>query len=212
MYYNVFESIWVYLNVFIVYSNVFECTYSIFIVYFNVSIMYFNVFQCIWKYLSVFKCILNVFRVHLNVFIVYIGVFQCVYNILQCIYSMFQCISMCLNEFINIVIEFHHHILIGMFLPCTPTYTFVFHSIQWLPSQHAIPLHSFFSMPIPTFIQSILTFHIYTSSHILHSMSSLVARSIAEPKFFFLLWSSNGNFGVFFQKHSQGILRVKKTK
>jgi hypothetical protein len=46
-----------YLNVFIVYLNIFECTYSIFMVYLNVFIIYFNVFQCICKYLNILECI-----------------------------------------------------------------------------------------------------------------------------------------------------------
>jgi hypothetical protein len=33
---------------------------------------------------------------------------------------------MCLNVFIDIVIEFHHHFLIVTFLPCTATFTFFF--------------------------------------------------------------------------------------
>jgi hypothetical protein len=43
-----------YLNVLIVCSNVFECTFSVFMVYFNIVIICFNVFQCVWKYLNVF--------------------------------------------------------------------------------------------------------------------------------------------------------------
>jgi hypothetical protein len=39
------------------YLNVFECTYSILMVYFNAFIIYFNVFQCILKYSSVLECI-----------------------------------------------------------------------------------------------------------------------------------------------------------
>jgi hypothetical protein len=46
----VFESIKMYLNIF-------ECTYSRFMVYFNISIVYLNVFQCIGKYLSLLESI-----------------------------------------------------------------------------------------------------------------------------------------------------------
>jgi hypothetical protein len=49
-----------YLNVFIVYLNIFECTYNIVMVYSNVFIVYLNVFEYIWnvEYIwSVFKCI-----------------------------------------------------------------------------------------------------------------------------------------------------------
>jgi hypothetical protein len=68
-----------YLNVFIVYLNVFECIYSIFMVYFNVFIIYFNVFQCVKKYLNAFINIVigispsysycNVFAMHTYVHI-----------------------------------------------------------------------------------------------------------------------------------------------
>jgi hypothetical protein len=107
---------------------------------------------------------------------------------------------MCLNVFIDIVIEFHHHFLIVTFLPCTPTYTFFFHSIQWLPSQHAIPLRSFSSIPIDPFQLSYNLSLLFTSIHhptfhIPHSMSSLVARSIAEPKF---LSNHFSNYCLFF--------------
>jgi hypothetical protein len=184
MYFNVFESIWVYLNVF-------ECIYNIFIVYFNVSIMYFNVFESIWVYLNVFRVYLNVFFCIQSVFqcismylqyiygvfecmhsvfeciwmyLQYIcGIFQCAYNIFQCIYSLFQCISMCLNVFINIVIEFHHHFLIVTFLPCL--YTMI--SFPTCYTTTFLFFHSRWS--IPTFIQSILTFHVQTSPHIPHS-------------------------------------------
>jgi hypothetical protein len=100
---------------------------------------------------------------------------------------------MCLNVFIDIVIEFHHHFLIVTFLPCTPTYTCFFHFIQWLPSQHAIPLHSFFSIPINPFQLSYNLSLLFTSIHhptfhIPHSMSSLVVRSIAEPNLNFIMF------------------------
>jgi hypothetical protein len=36
-----------YWNVFIIYLNVFDCSYSKFMMYFNVFIIYFNVFQYI---------------------------------------------------------------------------------------------------------------------------------------------------------------------
>jgi hypothetical protein len=92
-------------------------------------------------------------------------------------YSMFQCISMCLNVFINIVIEFHHHTLIVTFLPCTPTYTFVFYSktMTPFPTCYTTTFHFFHAhWSIPTFIQSIFTFHIYTSPHIPHSTFHVV--------------------------------------
>jgi hypothetical protein len=36
-----------YLNVFIVYLNIFQCTYYIVMVFLNVFIMYLNIFKCI---------------------------------------------------------------------------------------------------------------------------------------------------------------------
>jgi hypothetical protein len=100
------------------------------------------------------------------------------------------------NVFIDIIIEFHHHFFIVTFLPCTPTYAFFFHSIQWLPSQHAIPLCSFFSIPVDPFQLSYNLSLFFTSIHhptfhIPHSMSSLVARSIAKPKFYIVKIDSN---------------------
>ena len=76
----------------------------------------------------------------------------------------------------------HLHICFSLYtMTSFPTYyttTFLFFHAHW---------------SIPTFIQSILTFHIYTSPHIPHSMSSLVARSIAEPKLCFIecIWILN---------------------
>jgi hypothetical protein len=91
------------------------------------------------------------------------GVFQCAYNIFQCIYSMFQCISMCLNVFINTVIEFHHHFLIVTFLPCIHIY-FSLYTMASSPTCYTSTfLFSHSGWSIPTFIQSILTFHVHTS-------------------------------------------------
>jgi hypothetical protein len=97
---------------------------------------------------------------------------------------------MCSNVFIVIIIEYHQHFCIVTFLPCTPTYTFFFHSIQWLLSQHAIPLHSFYSILVNPFQLSynlsllFMSIH-HPTFHIPHSMLSLVAWSIAEPMLFF---------------------------
>jgi hypothetical protein len=118
-----------------------------------------------------------------------------------------------LNVFIDIVIEFHHHFLIVTFLPCTPTYTFFFHFIQWLPFQHAIPLHSFFSIPVDPFQLSYNLSLLFTSIHhptfhIPHSMLSLVARSIAEPKFVVGLQSKSNKNNIKLQYHKFGSLSV----
>jgi hypothetical protein len=97
-----------------------------------------------------------------------------------------------LNVFIDIIIEFHHHFLIVTFLPCTPTYTFFFILYNdSLPNMlyHYVPffpfplIHSNFHTIYPYF--SCLYIIPHSTFHIPHSMSTLVARSIAEPKFFF---------------------------
>jgi hypothetical protein len=88
---------------------------------------------------------------------------------------MFQCISMCSNVFINIIIEFHHHILIVTFLPYTPTYAFVFTLYNdSLPNMlyHYIPffpcpsIHSNFHTIYPYFSSLYITphstFHVVT--------------------------------------------------
>jgi hypothetical protein len=135
-----------------------------------------SIFECVWMYL----CYIY-------------GVFQCVYNIFQCIYSMFQCISMCLNVFIDI--------LIGILLSCSHCNVFAMHThihiffslytMTPFPTCSTTTLffvHSHWS--VPTFIQSMKKLHINLYfSHLYitpHSMSSLVVRSIVEPKFFFI--------------------------
>jgi hypothetical protein len=141
-------------------------------------------------YLNVFIVNLKVFEWTYNIFMVY---FQCAYNMFQCIYRMFQCISMYLDVFIDIVIGIspsRSHC--NVFAMRTHIYIF-FHSTQWLPSQHAIPLHFFFPFPLTRSIfhttyekftyQSLLFMFIhYSTFHIPHSMLSLVVRSIVEPK------------------------------
>jgi hypothetical protein len=142
----------------------------------------YGVFECMH---SIFECTYNTCMVYFNVPIIYFNAFIVCFNVFQCVW----------NVFIDIVIEFHHHFLIVTFLPCTPTYTFFFHSIQWLPSQHAIPLRSFFSIPVDPFQLSYNLPLLFTSIHhptfhIPHSMSSLVARSIAEPMFSLVFFSN----------------------
>jgi hypothetical protein len=99
---------------------------------------------------------------------------------------------MCLNVFIDTVIEFHHYFLIVMFLPCTPTYTFFFTLYndslpnmlyQYVPFFPFPLIHSNFHTIYPYFSRLYITPH--STFHIPHSMSSLVARSIAEPKLYF---------------------------
>jgi hypothetical protein len=150
----------------------------------NVFRVCLNVFECIHSVFEYIQCIYNIFMAYLNVCIVYLNVFECTYSIFVVHFN----VSIIYFNALTLELEFHHHILIVTFLPCTPTYTFYFHSIQWLPSQHAIPLHSFFSNPVDPFQLSYNLFLLFTfihhpTFHIPHSMSSLVARSIAKPKF-----------------------------
>jgi hypothetical protein len=139
-------------------------------------------------YLKVFECT----SMYLNVFIVYLNVFECTYKIFMLYFNafivcfdVFHCISMCLSIDIVIgILPSHSHCNVFTM------HTFFFHSTQWLHSQYAILLHYYFPFPLicsnfhtiyeKITYQSLL--HVYTSSHIPHSMSSLVVRSIAEPK------------------------------
>jgi hypothetical protein len=110
-----------YLNVFIVYLNIFQCIYSIFMVYLNICIVYLNVFECTYSISVVY---FNVSIICLNAFIV------------------------CFNVFIDIVIGIlPSHFDCNVFAMHTHLHVF-FHSRQSLPSQHAIPLHSFFTFPL----------------------------------------------------------------
>jgi hypothetical protein len=127
-------------------------------------------------------------------------------------FNVFQCIGKCLNVFINIVIGvspsyFHCNV----FAMCTHVHIhFSLSTMTTFLTCYTTTL--FFSIPINLFqllynlwknYISIFTFHIYIIPHILHSMSSLVVRSIAQPKLCFLhfkskiLWSRrNLHFGT----------------
>jgi hypothetical protein len=99
--------------------------------------------------------------------------------VFECIYRHCNWISPSLSHCNVFAMHTHLHIF--------------FHSIQWLPSQHAIPLRSFFSIPIDPFqlpynLSLFFTSIHHPTFHIPHSMSSLVAQSIAEPKFSFCPW------------------------
>jgi hypothetical protein len=67
-------------------------------------------------------------------------------------------------------LAFHHHIFIITFLSWASTYTFAFHYLQWLPSQHVLPLPFFLSFPLihSNFVQSIKVFHTNSYSSHLH--------------------------------------------
>jgi hypothetical protein len=70
-----------------VYLDIFECTYSIFMVYLNKCIVYLNVFECTY-----------------SIFVVYFNVSIICFNAFIICFNVFQYISMGLNVFINIVI------------------------------------------------------------------------------------------------------------
>jgi hypothetical protein len=85
----VFESILVYLNIylniFIIYLNVYHMYLWYIYGVFDVFIVYLNIFECIWKYLEYISMYLKVFEyiwMYLNVLI---SIFKCTYNLFQCI-------------------------------------------------------------------------------------------------------------------------------
>jgi hypothetical protein len=120
--------------------------------------MYFNGIDMI------LQCIINIFSLYLNVFMVYFNIYQMYFKY---IYSMFQCIWM---NLLTLLLAFHHHILVTMILPYTPTYIHAFHYPQWLPfSTHStITLfHSHWSILI--FIQSIEVLHINSCSSCIYN-------------------------------------------
>jgi hypothetical protein len=128
---------------------------------------------------------------YLNTFIVYMNGLKCIYSIFMVNFNVFQCIWKYLNVFINIVI--------GILPSCSHCNVFAMStdahiyfslskrmtSLTWYTTTLFSPI------PIDLFQLSyklwknyiwILTFHIYITLHISHSMSSLVAQSTAEPK------------------------------
>jgi hypothetical protein len=142
------ECISIYLNVFIIYLNIFQCTYNIFMVYLNVCIVYLNVFECTY----------NIFVVYFNVSIVYFNAFIVWFNVFKCIYQHCNWISPSLSHCNVFAMHTHLHIFFSFYtmtpFPTCYTTTFLFFHFCW---------------SIPTFIQSILTFHNYIPLHIPHS-------------------------------------------
>jgi hypothetical protein len=130
---SIFEYIWMYLNVCIVYL-------------WYIS-MYFNVFQCIWKYLNVFINIV-------------IGVSP----------SYSHCNVFAMRTYIHIYFSLS---TMTTFLACYTTILFSPISIDLFQLSYNLWKNYII----------IFTFHIYITPHIPHSMSSLVAWSIVEPKF-----------------------------
>jgi hypothetical protein len=133
------EYIWMYFNVFIVYLNV--------------SRVYLNVFECMY---NIFVVYFNVPIIYFNAFIVCINVFQCVWMYL--LYQHCNWISRSLSHCNIVAMHTHLHSFFSLYtmtsFPTCYTTRFLFSISFW---------------SIPTFIQSILTFHIYTSPHIPHS-------------------------------------------
>jgi hypothetical protein len=175
MYLKVFEYTWmyleyiyiylnvfiVYLNVFLIYLNIFQCTYNIFMVYLNLCIVYLNVFECTY----------NIFVVYFNVPIIYFNAFiVCLmyFNVFECIYRHYNWISPLLSHCNVFAMYTHLYIFFSLYtmtpFPTCYTTTFLFFHSRWSMSIHHPTFH------IPCF------------------MSSLVAQSIAEPKFQFTLF------------------------
>jgi hypothetical protein len=134
-----------------------------------------NVFECIH---NIFECTYNIFVVYFNMPIIYFNafiVFFMYFNMFECIYQHCNWISPSLSHCNIFAMHTHLQIFFSLytltpFLTCYTTIFLFFH----------------FCWSIPTFIHSVLTFHIYTSPNIPHSMSSLVARSVVEPKLLLL--------------------------
>ena len=130
-----------------------------------------SIFSCIWMYLyyiyGVFQCLFNIFQCIYSMFLMYFNVFECIYwN-----YNWNFTITFSLWRFCHAHPPTHLFSLYTMTpFPTCYTNTFLFFQSHW---------------SVSTFIQSILTFHVYTSIHIPHFMSSLVAQSTMEPKFDF---------------------------
>jgi hypothetical protein len=137
----------VYLNVCIIYLNVFGYIYCIFVVYFNVSIIYFDAF-------------------------------------IVC-FNVFQFISMCLNVFIDIVIgisPLHSHC--NVFAMHTRQYiSFLLYTMTPFSTCYTTTFFFFHSRwSVPTFKQSIITFNVFTSLHILHSTFQVVTGCTEHSK------------------------------
>jgi hypothetical protein len=135
----------------------------------------YNILQCIWVYLNIFECFYSIFESLYNML-----------NVFECTYSIFM---VYFNVFINIMNGIslsHSHC--NVFTKRTHVYIwFSLSTMTPFPTCYTTTLYSpisiyLFQLSYNLWIKyiSILTFHVYTSPHILHSMSSLVA----EPKFF----------------------------
>jgi hypothetical protein len=138
--------------------------------------------------------ILNVFDCTYSIFVVYFNVSIICFNAFIICFNVFQYISMGLNVFINIVIgissshshckvfAMHIHLCIFFFtLYNDSLFNMLYHYIPFFlfplirSNFHTIYMSLFFT-----------TIHHFTF-HIPHSMSSLVARSIVEPKYLYVV-------------------------
>jgi hypothetical protein len=148
----------VYFDVFIRCFTIFQCILIILTIVFDVFQFistYSNIFRCIWVYFNIFQiylqyvydvywCVFSIFQCVLMYLKVYEYLWVCL-NVRECIYDVYQLIYLYL---LTLKLGFHHHILIIQFFSWTPTYTFVFHYLQWLPSQHALLLPTFLQFPL----------------------------------------------------------------
>jgi hypothetical protein len=126
--------------------------------------MYLNVFIVS---LNVFEYTYNIFVVYFNVSIIYFNAFiACIstyFNVFECIYWHCNWISPSHSHCNVFAMHTHLHICFSLYtmtpFPTCYTTTFLFFRAHW---------------SIPTFIKSILTFHVYTSPHIPHSTFHVV--------------------------------------
>jgi hypothetical protein len=101
-------------------------------------------------------------------------------------------------------LEFHQYILILTYLPCPPTYTFFFtlHNDSLLNMLYHYTHYFPFPLTCSSFHTNYKKLHInpyFLQLHIIplstfyisNSMLSLVARSIAEPKLYFIISLNN---------------------
>jgi hypothetical protein len=109
--------------------------------------------------------------IYLKVFIVYLNIFECIYSIFMVCFNLFIiCFNVfwCIWKYLNVFID----IIIGI----SPSYS---HKNIFAMRTH---VHICFLLSTMTTFLICYT----TIFHIPHSMSSLVAQSIVEPKYIYI--------------------------
>jgi hypothetical protein len=151
--------------------------------------MNFSVFECIWTYLNVFERIYNIFQctrmclqctrmclfqfvqMYSNVFkhifnifdCIWIHiVFQCFFNVLECIYNILECTCSTFKCIFN-VFSMYSNVYKCVFVPLV------------LSNFHTIYRSIIYQVLLFSYVQ-------YPILYIPHSLLSLVAYNIAEPK------------------------------